>query len=251
MRITARAFRLAVFSCFTISGVCPAQQLQLLRQHSLSPKADSLPRIAHPNQIQSSINRDLQRLDAHAKGDATGCAGTSEDGREMFYERSVQILSRGPRSLGIAVDVSTDCGGVHPYYYQFTLAYDLETGKPIDWEKILTKADAQNAPVNPDNALPFDLPGVRSVLLQKLYRSAWKGAGQCSVDDVAPPASTEDSDLTVFLLAPASERRGLSVLPVGLASAVSACAQAVILNRNAMDELGIPADTRKTLLNDH
>jgi hypothetical protein len=241
MPLISSASRLPILLCLLIEGICTAQRpVQLLRLHSLSSKAESLPRIAHPNQFERVINHDLRRLDTKAKSDALGCTGASGDGRRMFYERSVQVLSPGPRYLAIAVDVSTDCGGVHPYYYQFKLTYNLETGRPVDWAKILTKTDVQNYKVNPDHALPFALPAVRSLILQKLYRAAWKDADQCSVDDVAGARPTEDSELTIFMLAPAPGKHGLSVLPVDLASSVVACAQTVILGRKAMDELGIP-----------
>jgi hypothetical protein len=240
MPLISSASRLPILLCLVIEGICTAQRpVQLLRLPSLSSKAESLPRIAHPNQFERIINHDLLRLDTKAKRDALGCTGASDDGHRMFYERSVNVLSPGPRYLAIAVNVSTDCGGVHPYYYQFTLTYDVETGRPVDWAKILMKTDAKNDKVNPDSELPFALPAVRSRSLQKLYRAGWKDADQCSVDDIASAAPSEDSEFTSFMLAPVPEKHGLSVLPVNLSSSVAACAQPVILGRKAMDELGI------------
>ena len=228
-----------------IGAAISQDAVKLLRPKKLSKTADALPRIANPNPAGVKINHSFDLLDQKAGGLAHSCQGLSEEGDEMFYNRSVDITSQGP--LFVSVDLTEDigCGGVHPYINLFTLTYDLRTGEPVRWAKLLTKVHVEEVSVNPGNMQPFPTFGVSSLQLEKLYIAGWKDDEQCRLDDVVDRSG---ETLTTFLLSPAPHRRGLSVLPADLASPVANCALPVVLGKSAMDTLGIPDDVQESLL---
>ena len=219
--------------------------VKLLQLKKLSPTADALPRIAHPSPAQVKINRSFALIDKRARGSAASCRGLSEEGDEMFYNRSIDVTSRGPLFLSVDLNEEIGCGGVHPYLNLFTFTYDLHTGEPVHWAKLLTKVHVEEVKINPGNMLSVEIFGIKSLPLQKLYRVGWKDDGQCRLEDVVDPSG---EDLTTFLLSAAPHRQGLSVLPTDLASVVAGCALPVILGKSAMDALGIPDDVQRSLL---
>jgi hypothetical protein len=219
--------------------------VKLLRLKKLSRTADALPRIAHPSPAQVKLNHSFALIDKSARGSADSCRGPSEEGDEMFYNRSIEVISLGPLFLSVYLSEEIGCGGVHPYVNLFTFTYDLHTGEPVHWAKLLTKVHAEEVSVNPGNMLPVEIFGVSSLALQKLYSAGWKADGQCQLEDVVDPLG---ETITTFLLSPAPHKQGISALPTNLASAAAICAQPVVLGNSAMDELGIPDDIQRSLL---
>jgi hypothetical protein len=217
----------------------------LLRLEDLSRTAQAMPRISHPSPAQAKINRDLALIDASGRANVNSCRGLSEEGDKMFFSRSIGITSHGPLFLSMDISDEIGCGGVHPYYNEFTFTYNLHTGEQVHWANYLTKDKIEEINVNPGNMLPIQILGVRSVTLQKLYSAAWKDQDQCRLDDVVDPSG---KDLTSFLLSPSPNRAGLSVMPADLASVSATCGLPVILGKSAMEELGIPEDMQKELL---
>ncbi len=212
---------LLVSALLELRVMCFGQDaVKLLRLKKLSHAAEALPRIAHPSPAQVKINRSFALIDQGARGLAHSCQGASEDGEEMFYSRSVDVMSKGPLFVSVDLNEEIDCGGVHAYYGNFTLTYNLLTGEMVCWAKLLTKSRAEELKVNLGNMQPIEIPGVASLLLQKLYSSGWKDYEDCTLDDVVDPSGER---LTTFLLSPAPHRQGLSVLPANLASVSANC----------------------------
>jgi hypothetical protein len=221
------------------------EPIKLLRLKNLSRTADAMPRISHPSPAQAKINRELALIDVRARSNATSCHGLSAEGDEMFFSRSIGITSQGPLFMNMDISDEIGCGGVHPYFNQFTFTYNLHTGEQVHWVNYLTKGKVEEIKVNPGNMLPIEIPGVRSLTLQRLYSAGWKDQGQCRIDDVIDPSPEY---LTSFLLSPAPHKGGLSVLPTNLANVSAPCGLPVILGKSAMEELGIPEDMQKELL---
>lgn len=245
----ALTLTLATVLALAFAANCSSQtSVQLLHIKNLSPTADSLSRIKNPSPAQKKINQQLRWLDAKASESVAGCSGLDEHGDSMFFKRTVQITAHGPLFLGFEIYDGAACGGVHPYSSNFTLTYDLSTGALVKWSRYLTKANATDVTFIPVTESTSSLPAVRSEALEKLFVAGWKNNQSCRVEDVANPGPRSATDLTLFQLSPAPDGGGLSVLPVNLASAVSACAIPVILGKSGMDELGIPQDIQGGLL---
>lgn len=243
-----RALMILVSALLGLRGLAFSQDtIKLLQLKKLSKTADALPRIAKPNPAGVKINHFFALIDQRARGSVHSCRGLSEEGDEMFYNRSVDVTSRGPLFVSVDVTEEIGCGGVHPYVHIFTLTYDLHTGAPVHWAKLLTKVHVEEVEVNPGNMLPVEIFGISSLPLQKLYSAGWKDDGPCRLEDVVDPSG---ENVTTFLLSPAPRRQGLSLLPADLASVVSTCALPVVLGRSAMDALGIPDDIQASLLAD-
>jgi len=229
-------------------GMCLGQEpVKLLQLNKLSKTVNALPRIAHPNRAEVKINRAFNKFDVRARGIADYCKGLSEQGDEMFFERSIDITSQGPQFLSMEVNEETNCGGVHAYFQRFTLTYDLRNGEQVQWAHFLTHGTAKEVTVSPRDGVFDDLPGVRSLTLQKLYIAGWKNEGRCHIENVFDPTDETGENLTDFQLSPAPHESGLSVLPANLPSVDEECALPVILGKSAMEELGIPEDLQKRL----
>ncbi|WP_172838222.1 hypothetical protein [Terriglobus roseus] len=163
----------------------------------------------------------------------------------MFFQRDIRVTSSGPLFLSVEIHEGAGCGGVHPYNASFTLTYDLTTGALVKWSKYLTRTRAKDLTFTPLTE-GMILPAVRSAVLEKLFVAGWQDRQGCTVEAVVGPDSKSEAELTDFQLSAATG--GLSVLPVNLASAASACAAPVILGKSGMDELGIPQNIQDALL---
>ena len=164
MPLFGRFALLPVAAWLAIATMSLAQEpIKLLRLKNLSRTAGALPRISDPSPAQAKINRDLALIDARARSNAVSCQGLSKERDVMFFNRSVSITSEGPLFMSMDISDEIGCGGVHPYFNQFTFTYDLHTGEQVHWANFLTKAKAEEVKVNPGNMLPIVNTGCKIV----------------------------------------------------------------------------------------
>ena len=136
--------------------------VQVVRPPPLQPGLAALPCIAHPEDgAERRINAALRRLDA--AGLAAVCAGGD-------WERQARVTMQGLGFLSVEVSDNFFCGGAHPDDATYTIVYDLRSGRPVDWTKLLPASLTGNV------ALQQDADGTRTVRLASpdLTRLFWQ-----------------------------------------------------------------------------
>jgi hypothetical protein len=110
--------------------------LQLLNPPPVAKDAASMPLIADPSDAaQKRINDALKRLDANLRKAIQSCKG--EDGAPGEWVRKVEPTMQGPRYLSYVIRDMSFCGGPYPPSGTMSIVYDLETGTPVDWTRLL------------------------------------------------------------------------------------------------------------------
>lgn len=102
-----------------------------------------MPCIADPNAARAKVNSALAREDQLVSKAAAACSGLDDDGHSMFWERTIQIMKRGPALLYLLISDSAASGGVHPFDDAFSLVWDLRTGEVVRWDQVLPKISAE------------------------------------------------------------------------------------------------------------
>ncbi len=203
--------------------------------------ADAMPQIAAPrDDAETRINTALHRLDGTLGKAIAGCATAAKEANATpDWERSVQVAMRGPGFLSLAITDSTDCGGAHPNASTMSIVYDLKTGGPVDWTKLLP------ATLTGKVALQQGADGTRMVTLSskrltELYFTGYRTDGKPNAEDAecrdalknaaaeAPPA------MMVWLDAKA----GGLVIQFDVAHVIQACADPVVIPAATLRKLG-------------
>ena len=105
-------------------------------QPELKPGLAAMPQIAAPaDDAERRINAALRRLDGNVRKAAKSCQ--ADGGARSSWTRTVRTPMRGPRFLSVAIDDDMFCGGAHPSTSLMAIVYDLTTGAPVDWTKLL------------------------------------------------------------------------------------------------------------------
>lgn len=108
-------------------------------QPALTPGIAAMPQIAAPaDDAERRINTALKRLDGNVRKAARSCR--AEGGAHSSWTRTIRTPMRGPRFLSVAINDDMFCGGAHPSTGLMAIVYDLTTGAPVDWTKLLPPA---------------------------------------------------------------------------------------------------------------
>lgn len=128
------------FTLMIIAALAAGQPVVLTKVRPVLSGVDGFPRIAKPvDEPQRRINRALDRLDARVRAAARDCIGSSSR-RGGYWGRQVNVTMRGPEFLSYLVNDDLDCGGAHPNEAHSALVYDLGSGEPVDWAKLLPRS---------------------------------------------------------------------------------------------------------------
>jgi len=197
----------------------------------------ALPRLvaAPGDRAAARINQALSRADERVhKADCTG----EIDGEQMDWTRTISVTMRGPHFLSLVVADVWFCGGAHPDYDQFPLVYDLSTGAPVNWSRLLPAALVQET--GTDTASDGTVVGtVSSPKLHDLYLKGVNSAPDIDhdCDDVL---ANPDLRFTVW---PSARTAGITIKPFGLPHVVAGCGSewtvplSVLRKLNARHEL--------------
>jgi hypothetical protein len=99
----------------------------------------AFPRIAAPvDAAASRINVAVGRLDVTVHKAVTDCR--KQGGAQAWWERTVAVTMPGPHFLSYRATDNVFCGGAHPNVGTMAIVYDLATGAPVDWTKLLPPA---------------------------------------------------------------------------------------------------------------
>ena len=236
----ACAVRVALCAWMLVAAGASAQTLvQLVPQPGIAPGVIAFPRLAPSGPASAVINGALSVADARVRAAAADCtvglAGSNAGPDRHAWTRRVTVAMRGPRYLALIAADEADCGGVYPNADRFALVYDLRTGHPPDWSRLLPKALAQRVSVETGmDETPIgmvDGPTLKSLYLASALEAAAKVDARCmeSLQQMAGP----------FALWPDARQGGLVAQPSRLPHAMAACGVPALLNVAVLRRLGV------------
>jgi hypothetical protein len=217
---------------FGAAGFGADAPLTLKSSPPVAKDVAAFPRIAAPlDAAAQRINHALDRQDQQVKTAAKDCEGSG-------WSRDVTVEMRGPRYLSLSATDSWDCGGAHPDASRLVLVYDLTTGSPVNWARLLPASMIQSSTL--DSAGDGTRIGVvQSRALQDYYLKARAADKKDPLDpDCKEPLS--DPELK-FNLWPDARGGGIEMEPEGLPHAVLACGDSVLIPAAALRKMGVQA----------
>jgi hypothetical protein len=208
-----------------------AEPIRLTPQPSLGAGLAAFPRIAAADGAASQrINQALTAGDARVRAAAKDCRANASDPKDADWQRTVTVAMRGPGYLALVASDDLFCGGAHPDAGSFALTYDLRTGAPLNWERLLPKTLAGKATL--DSAADGTRLGVlASPALTALYLKLSKPDADCT------PA-LRDTGLQ-FILWPDAVRGGVAMQPSDLPHVIAACGPDVVIPLATLRTLGV------------
>jgi hypothetical protein len=228
MKLSPLMPAMAVFSV----GVMAAadEPVTLKPSPPLTRHVAAFPRIAAPaGAAAQRINLALDRQDDNVKSVARQCA---HDG----WSRDVTVTMRGPRYLSLTAQDSWYCGGAYPDAGRLVLVYDLDTGSPVNWARLLPAAMIGSASL--DTAGDGTRIGViQSRVLQDYYVKT-------RTSDPKDPLDADCRDVVQdpalkFTLWPDAHDGGIRIEPVGLPHVVAVCGGSVLIPAAALRRMGV------------
>ncbi len=148
--------------------------------------------------------------------------GQPEDGQNQIsadWSRTIEVTMEGPRFLSLVVSDETFCGGPHPNGEVIAMVFDMTTGAPVDWTKMVAKSAGASA----NSAVgTLVLPA-----LQKMNLAAADADCKDVFQDPQP-----------FQMWPDAKRGTLVAQPCDLPHAVQACANKIDLTMDEARKLG-------------
>lgn len=222
------ALALAVLSVVALAAA--DQPVTLRWSPPLAKHVAAFPRIAVPTDGPAQrINLALDRQDRQVKTAARQCP---HDG----WSRDVTVTMRGPRYLSLIAQDSFDCGRAHPDAGRLVLVYDLATGSPVNWVRLLPATMIRSASL--DTAADGTRIGViQSRVLQDYYVKARMADTKDRLDPDCRDV-VQDPDLK-FNLWPDAKIGGIRIEPEGLPHAVAACIDSVLIPAAALRGMGV------------
>ncbi len=130
--------RLAL-TCLLAAGA-HAGTLTMTRPAALRKDVAAFPKIARPGDpAQSRIDEALARLDAALPRAIHECRTMSGGpaAADAYWTRTITVTMAGPRFLSFMIVDDAFCGGAHPNTADWGVVYDLTTGRPVDWTRVL------------------------------------------------------------------------------------------------------------------
>ena len=240
MRTNKLILAMAVcLGCAAVGSVALAADapVELKAMTDIAGKIAAFPRlvVANNDKAVQRINRALDKRDAAARQMQMDCRSNVDKPSDADYERRIWVTMRGPRYLSFLAADYADCGGAHPNAGQMALVYDLVTGAPVNWQRLLPRAMVQGT--STDNVVDGTLVGfVTSKTLQDLWLKAE------ATNNPDPDCKDIVTDPTLRLtLYPDAKAGGLAVQPGDLPHVVQACADVNVIPTATLRPLGVDA----------
>ncbi|WP_425230494.1 hypothetical protein [Sphingomonas sp.] len=196
------------------------------------------PRIARPvTEPATRINAAVARLDARGRAAAADCMAAGEE-RRGSWNRTVTATMRGPDFVSFLVTDDYDCGGAHPNLGHAAIVYDLATGMPVDWTRLLPHR------LTGTIGLTDDGDGVQMVTLSSprltaLYRRGYRpGYDDRELNAQCRAAIAGDGGDAVAMLAWLDGKAGGLVLQYDLPHVMQACSAPVTVSLGVLQREG-------------
>lgn len=229
---------------FLLSGTVASAQdivsargdLVLQPQSPIEDNSAAFPRVAGNGNAVRRINASLDAIDADLRKAIQGCRQDAlANGGKAGWTRTVDVTMRGPQYLSLVAQDDPFCGGAHPNADTLALVFDRDTGRPVDWQRLLPSSLAPSA------TLATGLGGSREGLvmsppLLSLYRNRYPA----ELKDIDPTNRDEcrDSVQDGFTIWPDARTHSLMIQPTTQNFAAAACAVPISLPASLLAGLG-------------
>ncbi len=217
------------------AGATPAR---LRPMPDIAPGVAAFPRLVAPpsDRAAARINAALARADARAKTAAGGCTPDKAQGRDG-WTRAITVTMRGPRYLSLLASNEWDCGA-YPDTDQVALVYDLRTGAPVDWARLLPRGMLTGTTTNAASDDTTEGLVTSPALAATFRRIAAADAGpdkQCA--EVL--SGKGQFGALVFQLWPDAQANGLALEFPTLPHVVAACGAPEVIPAAELRQLGV------------
>ena len=228
-----------------VGGAGAAERMVEVKAGKVAKDIDAYPAIVQPaDEAEGKINAAVSKLDARVKKAVAECR--REAGKNADWSRTVEVAMRGPRYISYVISDSASCGGAHPSAGTTAIVYDLATGLPIDWTKLLPAKLLGKASLNEatDGVKMITLDSKR---LYELYLARYrvgerKGDKEC-LEAMEQAGGDSGPALTPWL---DGKGRGLGVAP-DVPHVIQACADPMTIPLEALRAEGVADATLKAI----
>jgi hypothetical protein len=197
----------------------------------LAQGVQAFPRLDGNSKAAVAINRALDEADAQVAEEAKSCVEDS-DGKGS-WNRNVEVTLKSARFISFLAHDDFYCGGPYPDTSILALVYDLQTGAPVDWKRLIPGVSEQSNKAEAADEAP--LRTISSPALLALFNEASaRSGGDPDCKDALAADSDEPTQLLVW---PDANTKGLAIAIPGLPHAASVCGAPVT----------IPADKLKAM----
>ena len=212
-----------------------AEPLRLTPMPPAETGLEAFPRLAEAEDAPSQkINQALAAADERGRAAAASCRKdlreSGADPHGAGWTRTVRVAMRGPAFLSVTAADEIYCGGPHPDAAVFALAYDLRTGSPLNWERLMPKALSGKASLT-SAADGTRLGVLTSPKLRALYLKASKPDAEC--------AQALEGDELPLMLWPDAQAGGVAIQPADLPHVIAACGPAAIIPVAVLRPMGV------------
>ena len=191
--------------------------------------------VAANDKAGQRINAALDQADARMRDTAQQCRAQS-DSADQNWQRDVAVVMRGPGYVSLVASDTWQCGAAYPSAMTVGLAYDLATGSPLNWARLL--------PTSLVGSVALDSAGdatrigtVSSPALTRLYMDQAK-AQKLMEDDCVQAL---DGTALAFALRPDASEDAVVMEAIGLPHVIAGCASDVPVATAVLRPLGVDA----------
>lgn len=201
-----------------LASPAAAQNLpELTSPAPLAANIDATPKLMLTTPEAAKINASLSAFDTLGLQEILACEGAA---------RSIRVMARSAEFYSFYFTESGMCAGAaHPFFTQALVTFDLSTGSPANWAKLLPESLLQTDAVDDDEARPL-----RSDALNTLYKAHLEPNPECDAAYAYPLAFT-------FALDAAT--KSLAMAPDALPYAETACAETALIPLAKIKSLGL------------
>ena len=228
--------RIVAFAAAAYFAGLPAQAadrtVQLQSPPAVAKEAAAMPMIVNPSDdAERRINGALKRLDANLGKAIRDCKG--QNGGHGDWVRKVEPTMRGPGYLSYVIRDTSYCGGAYPSSGTMAIVYDLRTGAPVDWTRLLppklTGHVALAAGMDGTKMVTLAAPRLYSLYLSGYDRATREPGNDIAADDqVACKEAVQTDDPPAMMVWLDAKAGGLAI-QFDLPHAAQACAVPVVI----------------------
>lgn len=226
-RFCAAAAFVAGSLLFSPVGRAADRAVHLMVPPPVSKDVAAMPLIADPvDDAERRINTAVRRLDVNVRKAAADCKDS--DGKPGDWQRSIDVPMRGPGYISFVITDSEFCGGAHPDSGTMSIVYDLRTGAPVDWTRLLPPTLTGKVTVQPQ------MDGTKMVTLASkhlhdLYLTGYHVDGTAQDQSDCKEAVQDGSDDPPAMMVWLDAKAGGLAVQFDLAHAVQVCAAPVVI----------------------
>lgn len=233
------------FSLVAGSAAAAERIVEVHKPPALGKYRNAYPRIEAPaDEAERQINAAVARLDAKLVKAFADCRKSG--GPYAEWLRTIEVTMRGPRFLSYSIVDSASCNRGAQEVDDTAIVYDLTTGAPVDWSKLLPPQLVGTVTLS-EHMDGTKMVSLRSDRLYELYQEQYpKGshAGDKDCIEAVEEAGAEGPpSMTPYLDARAG---GLAII-FDLPKFARACSDAVVLSIATLRAEKTPEPTLKAI----